>query len=174
MSMTCPKCEQASLVGGDHGTSRCPACGGMFVPRSRMAELLAQGSSEIAAPKPTALDQEGARCPVDRSVMSRTVVQLTSTQFHLERCSACLGVWFDSGEWGALASSQLTEQIDELWSAEWRANQRREHDRTKYEERLEEAFGPELHQQLLAVASALRGPPPRSQAVAVIREESGP
>ena len=105
--------------------------------------------------------------------MSRTFVQLANSQFHLERCNSCLAVWFDAGEWGALASSQLSEHIDELWSAEWRENQRRVHDRAKYQERLEEAFGPELCRQILSVATALRGHPRRSQALAVIREESG-
>jgi Zn-finger nucleic acid-binding protein len=144
----------------------------MFVPPSRVAELLQ--SDELPSPAPqTSRDDVGGQCPQDRTIMSRTNIELSRTQsIHLERCSSCRGVWFDAGEWQLLAGNHLLEHLDEFWTAEWRNKQRVLLDRAEYEERVREIFGPDLYQQLLAVAAALRGHPRRSQALAIIREES--
>jgi Zn-finger nucleic acid-binding protein len=79
-----------------------------------------------------------------RLAICRTLpcVPAIGTAFHLERCPSCHGVWFDDGEWSALATAHLDERLDEFWTAEWRTRQRREHDRHEYETRVKEAFGP--------------------------------
>lgn len=64
------------------------------------------------------------------------------------------------------------ERIDEFWTAEWRARQRRERDDASHDRRLREAFGPELYDALQEVARRLKGHERRSQALAFIREAS--
>ncbi len=174
MILKCPKCPQQDLVNGTHGTSRCPACNGIFVPVSRVGELLAADDSPEAGTQQPDRDAQGGRCPVDRGIMSRAAV-LTSGEapIHLERCGTCRGVWFDAGEWNALSAAHLLDHLDEFWSAEWRAGQRRSAERADYEKRLEEAFGADLYAEIRKLAAELRNHPRRSQALAVLREESG-
>jgi Zn-finger nucleic acid-binding protein len=174
MILKCPKCERQDLIDATHGTSRCPACNGIFVPVSRVHELLAAGDSTDAAAASSSQDAQSGRCPVDRGIMSRAaVVTSGETPIHLERCGNCRGVWFDVGEWNALSAAHLLDHLDEFWSAEWRAGQRRSVQRAEYEKRLEEAFGADLFAQIRVLAAALRNHPRRSQALAVLREESG-
>jgi Zn-finger nucleic acid-binding protein len=141
----------------------------MFVPRGQTPELAGDAASQPDA----ANDAVGGQCPVDRAIMTRTRVELgDSGAVHLERCASCKGVWFDAGEWSALADHNLLDRIDEFWTAEWRARQRRDRDRAHYEQRLQETFGPELYAQLRKTAEALKGHQRRSQALAFLREES--
>lgn len=168
MSMSCPKCTHA-LTSIGRGASRCPNCAGMFVARGATPSL---ATEEL--PKEGGHDAQGGRCPADRTIMTRTEVHLGGERgsVHLERCSSCRGVWFDAGEWTTLAERQLLDHLDELWTVEWRAQQRRQKNEEAYERRLADTFGPELLGQLRAVAERLRGHERRSQALAFLREES--
>lgn len=74
---------------------------------------------------------------------------------------------------GSLAERHLLERIDEFWTAEWRARQRRERDEASHDRRLREAFGPELYDALQGMAARLKGHERRSQALAFLREASG-
>jgi Zn-finger nucleic acid-binding protein len=170
----CPKCERESLVNHAHGTLRCPRCEGMFVPQARVGELLADGEMGQATTPvaPQDADAKGGQCPADRTIMSRTTVDVGGRTLHLERCSSCHGVWFDAGEWAALASAHLLDNLDQLWTAEWRARHRREREQAEYASRVKALFGEELYGELLAVAHKLKDHPRRSQALAILREES--
>lgn len=169
MKQACPKCEDQPLSAVSRGVSKCASCGGTFV---------APGGTPTAAETEVqtgdSADAQGGRCPTDRTFMSRTEIDLGNDRapIHLERCSSCRSVWFDAGEWSALAERQLIDQLDELWSVEWRTSQRRQRDREAYEQRVREAFGPELYESLRAMADRLRGHERRSQALAFLRESS--
>lgn len=121
-----------------------------------------------------ALDAQTGLCPIDRSILTRAEIDMGEghAPIHLERCGSCRGVWFDAGEWSALAERHLLEQIDEFWTAEWRAKQRRERDAANYARRTREELGPELHDALQEIAGRLKGHPRRSQALAFLREHS--
>jgi Zn-finger nucleic acid-binding protein len=170
MRQSCPKCEEQELAVIGRGVSKCGGCGGSFVARGASADGV------DAAPAGTAAsgDPLGGRCPADRTIMTRTEIYMGPDRpaLHLERCSSCLGVWFDAGEWTALAERELIDRLDDLWSAEWRSQQRRAEDEENYEKRLREAFGPVLFQTLRSLATQLRGHKRRSQALAFLREAS--
>jgi Zn-finger nucleic acid-binding protein len=173
MKRICPKSGD-ELTPMPRGAYKCPRCGGMFVPRM-LVELVHE---EIVAAAGTASaeshDAQTGRCPIDRSIMSRAEIELGPDRppIHLERCGSCHGVWFDAGEWTSLAEHHLLERIDEFWTAEWRARQRRERDAESHDRRQRESFGPELYDALQAIARKLKGHERRSQALAFIREAS--
>ena len=171
--MNCPKCDAQTLVPGTHGVSRCPSCHGLFVPRTQLHAVLEDEEDAPAGAADPKLDEKGALCPQDHSIMARARISVgESDAFHLERCASCKGVWFDAGEWGKLASQHLLSQFDEFWSVEYRRKERLADDRAVYENRMKKTFGAELFYQLRSVATALRNHPRRSQALAFIREES--
>ena len=172
MKRICPKSDD-ELTPMPRGAYKCTGCGGMFVPRM-LVELL---DEEIVSGEPAKQqddhDPQTGRCPLDRAIMSRAEVELDDLTIHLERCGSCRGIWFDAGEWSRLAERQLLERIDEFWTAEWRARQRRARDEAGYDRRLREAFGAELYESLQEIARKLKGHERRSQALAFIREASG-
>lgn len=175
MKRICPKSGD-ELTPLPRGAYKCAACGGMFVPpglldRAEAPEPQVAGGAEAGESH----DAQTGRCPIDRGIMTRAQIDLGAddTALHLERCGTCRGVWFDAGEWSALAERQLLEHIDEFWTAEWRARQRRERDAASYERRMQEAFGAELYGGLQEIAQKLKGHERRSQALAFLRESSG-
>jgi Zn-finger nucleic acid-binding protein len=144
----------------------------MFVPASKFYELLA--SEDVPAGESSAEDRDssGGRCPRDRTIMARAAINAGGQMIHLDRCSGCHGVWFDAGEWSTLAANHLLEHIDEFWSAEWRSSQRKALEHEEYQRRLNDTFGAELLGQIRSLATTLRNDPRRSQALALLREES--
>ena len=171
MTKACPKCEN-ELEAVSKGAYRCTACAGMFVPASLVPFVGETASVTHSGEENDAL---GGRCPLDRTILTRTEIEVGADHrvIHLERCSSCRSVWFDRGEWSLLADHQLLENLDQVWTAEWRAQQRRQRSERDYERRLHQEFGPELFATLNSVAMALRGHERRSQALAYIRDASG-
>jgi Zn-finger nucleic acid-binding protein len=174
MIRTCPRCKSERLDEGRHGEFRCAACGGIFVPRSQFVELLVSDEPESRPAPANASDDAAARCPADSSIMTKARVELPPPggTVQIDRCGSCLGVWFDAGEWQALASSHLLQHLDEFWSAEWRSRQRHDRESAEAEARVKKQFGPELYEQMLSLAASLRNHPRRSQALALLRELS--
>jgi Zn-finger nucleic acid-binding protein len=173
MKRICPKTGD-ELTPMARGAYKCDVCGGMFVPRV-LVELVNEEALPAAdVPAAEGHDATTGRCPIDWSIMSRAEIELGSERppIHLERCGSCHGVWFDAGEWSSLAERHLLERIDEFWTAEWRARQRRERDEASHDRRLRETFGPELYDALQEIARRIKGHERRSQALAFIREVS--
>ena len=170
MVKPCPKCG-TELVTAARGVSKCPACAGMFIP-GQLAPFVDEEAVETSAAADH--DAKGGQCPVDRTILSRAEIDLGAEDgaVHLERCSSCRGIWFDRGEWSLLADHQLLENLDQFWTAEWRARQRRLRNEREYERRLREEFGPELFAELQSIATKLKGYERRSQALAFLREAS--
>ncbi|HEX6087569.1 MAG TPA: zf-TFIIB domain-containing protein [Thermoanaerobaculia bacterium] len=168
MTRSCPKCA-GELLPASRGVSKCSSCAGMFIP----SQLVPFVDDEESGVRPSeSHDARGGRCPADGTILSRAEIALDDGAVHLERCSSCRGVWFDHGEWTLLAERQLLENIDQFWTAEWRAGQRRLCSAREYERRQREEFGPELYAQLQGVAAKLKGYERRSQALAFLRDAS--
>jgi Zn-finger nucleic acid-binding protein len=142
----------------------------MYVPGGRVAQFIEDPPEAVPGPP---VEGEGVRCAADHSIMMRARVDIPGGDaIYLDRCSSCKGVWFDAGEWSALASAHLLDHLDEFWTAEWRSRQRHASEKLQYEQRMKDAFGDTLYARLLELAHELRGHPRRSQALAIIREES--
>ena len=142
----------------------------MFVPPSSIHDM----EHDTAAPDGKSRDAVTGRCPIDRTVLIRTTLELGSEDrpLHLERCGSCRGVWFDAGEWSILAEQHLLDHLDEFWTAEWRAQQRKRASEERFQQRLRDEFGPELYDALQQMATRLRNYERRSQALAFLREAS--
>lgn len=170
MQRPCPKCGN-DLAPAARGAYKCSSCAGMFVPAALVPFL---GQDEAAATAGESHDAVGGRCPLDQTILTRAELEAgdDGQVIHLERCSSCRSIWFDRGEWALLAERQLLDNLDQIWTAEWRTQQRRRRSERDYERRLREEFGPELFDALEAMAAKLKGYERRSQALAFLREAS--
>ena len=142
----------------------------MFIPPM----LIPFVEEDASSPEGADHDAQSGRCPVDGTILSRAEIEAGADggRIHLERCSSCRGVWFDRGEWSLLAEQQLLDNLDQFWTAEWRARQRRQQSERDYQRRLREEFGPEMYAALESIATRLKGYERRSQALAFLREAS--
>lgn len=110
-------------------------------------------------------------CPQGHGILIRARID-AEPGFFLERCPVCHGIWFDKGEWNALAQSHLLEHLDDLWDPAFRHQVREAHDEAGYRLRLARDLGAEVLDRLdvLAVALAEMSPRQQNAALAYLRE----
>ena len=166
--MRCVKCRDARLerirsAVPSRGWT-CPACGGLWIPDGKA--LGATPPAELAEAAASNADADGRTglCPNGHGILARAQTHLDSG-FYLERCSQCLGVWFDRGEWQKIAAAGLSSGLFEIWSESWQRQQRQEAAEQAHRERLEAELGRELVEGIERVARELREHPSRSLGV---------
>ena len=177
----CPKCKLATLLplssskesaaAGPVPPSRCTACSGVWMPHGALS--LDLGLPTTAAPAEVlgvGADNKVGFCPAGHGLLIRARVE-TARPFHLDRCGTCAGIWFDAGEWAALASTEWMQHLDDLWDPVYRKRMREARGRKQHVEELEQALGAEKAQQIVALAAVLKEHPQRSLAVAYLLDE---
>jgi Zn-finger nucleic acid-binding protein len=101
---TCPKCKTQTLspLGPERPAtdmvppSRCTHCQGVWMPHEAISQHLVPASidNQHAAP---AADGLAGFCPRCQGLLVRAPFD-GGQVFHLDRCPACAGVWFDANE----------------------------------------------------------------------------
>jgi len=180
----CPKCKSPTLApfgavraGGDpEGVppSRCVHCRGVWLPHEAVDAHLPPQPDDAAVEAAPQADALPGFCPRCRGILSRARVD-TDHPFHLDRCNVCRGVWFDAGEWAAVASTEWLSHIDDLWDPVWRKKVREHRAENRHHQTIEQALGAEAYGKVAAAINALRNHPMRSLALSFLIEElSGP
>ena len=139
----CPKCKSATLVPLSAPRRRAPG-GDPFIPPSRCS-----------------------RC---RGVLVRARVD-GEHSFHLDRCPICSGIWFDAGEWAAIAASEWLTHLDDLWDPVWRKRVRERRAEKRHLETLEHALGEEAFGKVVDAVRVLRSHPMRSLGLSFLIDE---
>lgn len=179
--MYCPKCRKMVLKRPNSWSRgpeplQCPTCRGYWFEATILRQVGLGWPEPMAVPDSTTPpnDASAGLCPHGHGILRRAPVP--RLDFFLDRCSTCLGVWFDAGEWTRLAQSQLLETLPEIWSESWQRDQRSRRSAARHLVWAEEAFGTELFGKLLDVANRLADHPRRSEALAflqVVSQDSG-
>jgi Zn-finger nucleic acid-binding protein len=184
MTSNCPKCKSATLhhlsmlkrPAGDPEAvvpSRCGTCQGVWLPHEAIVlELKPSDSAEGDAPSPgSPTNLRPGMCPMGHGLLSRARTE-GSPSFHLDRCEACRGIWFDAGEWAAIAATEWLHHLDDLWDPVHRKQMREQTEREHRLATLKTALGEEAYQKVLAAADALRDHPQSSIALAFLLDEA--
>jgi Zn-finger nucleic acid-binding protein len=175
---TCPKCKTQTLapLAQDRADipdvvppSRCTHCQGVWLPHEAIEQHLVPASVDTERAAPIA-DELAGFCPRCNGLLVRAEVE-GPRAFHLDRCPACAGVWFDAGEWAAVASSEWLTHLDDLWDPVWRRRVRERRAQARHLEEIERALGPQTLTCLRAAVAALRNHPMRSLGLSYLIEE---
>lgn len=175
----CPKCKTATLAPLDVGRpadpeivppSRCVHCRGVWLPHEAIEHNVVPAAVDDAEASAEA-DEMAGICPRDRCVLVRALVESDPHPFHLDKCGVCGGVWFDAGEWAAIASSEWLDHLDDLWDPVWRKRVRELRAEQRHLEELERALGTATLKKVQAAIAALRKHPMRSLGLSFIIEE---
>lgn len=163
---TCPKCRDVELVHPEGRASRllrCPTCRGTWFPKDE-ARLEAAGAlmGNDSTLRPGGGDGRTGLCPHGHGILIRARVD-AEPAFFLERCPVCHGIWFDKGEWNALAQSHLLDRLDDLWNPAFRFQQRSVLEPTELRAQLGEQISEPLMAQVDVLGTALRERSPREQ-----------
>jgi Zn-finger nucleic acid-binding protein len=186
----CPKCKVPTLApfsvhrqpprseASPVPPSRCSTCDGVWMPHGALALEIRppEGPAPAATgetPTPASGDNPDARvgfCPAGHGLLIRAKVE-TSRPFYLDRCGTCAGIWFDAGEWAALAATEWLHHVDDLWDPVFRRRLREERARKQQIEALEQALGAEAARKVVDLAGELKKHPHRSIAMAFLIDE---
>lgn len=126
--MTCPICKTNTL-GSITLTENLPAkqclnCQGIWIDSNLyLAWWKAKGEITPANPRVSNMDpawnvEELKLCPNSGHIMGRYKI-FADTEFYLDRCSHCNGIWFDKNEWSALVALNLHENVNEFFTRPW-------------------------------------------------------
>ena len=171
MDSACPKCRDVTLQHPEGRASRlmrCPACRGTWMPKDE-ARLEAVGSlldADSTIRPGASEDGRTGLCPGGHGILIRARVD-SDPAFYLERCAICHGIWFDKGEWSALAQSHLLEHLDELWDPAFRHRARAAESDEASQHALRQDLGAEVCDALEGLANALADGSPRQKSAAL-------
>ena len=174
----CPKCKTDTLAPIAAGRaaepdvvppSRCSHCKGVWMPHEAIEQHLVPAAADADQAAPVS-DAMAGFCPRCRGLMVRARVD-RDPPFHLDKCGACGGVWFDAGEWAAMASSDWLDHLDDLWDPVWKRRVREQRAQERHIHELEQALGADTLKSLRAAIDALRNHPMRSLGLSYLIEE---
>jgi Zn-finger nucleic acid-binding protein len=129
--MNCPVCKgyklgPIKLLEGLPAT-QCPNCNGVFIPsnaymawRKTLANPIPEKEGMIEI-DPTWDVREIKLCPNCGHIMARYKI-FPDTDFFLDRCRNCNGIWFDTHEWDVLVDRNLHDNLNEFFTRPWQDN----------------------------------------------------
>ncbi|RZJ09175.1 MAG: hypothetical protein EOP39_12070 [Rubrivivax sp.] len=156
---------------------QCEACEGSLLAldayrrwRDASPTQDAQSASTVIHGLLAVEDSAGARaCPQCNRLMQRLRVSTDAPDFRVDRCSPCQVVWFDRGEWQALALNGLAGRLDEVLSDGWQRQLRQGESRARREAALIERHGQERLQELARIRAWLDEQPDGDELLSLLR-----
>ncbi|MGC4064355.1 MAG: zf-TFIIB domain-containing protein [Polyangiaceae bacterium] len=180
MARLCPKCRKESLEvakgafaesGPEDRALFCSSCRGYWMPHGIVERWQTEPFVELSDEDPESVRPEADRrtglCPMGHGILLRARVDEEKT-YYLERCGHCRGVWFDRGEWQALAATLYLDHLDDLWDPAWQKKRRAEALGQRLDRALAEQIGRELFEEIQRVVERLAHHPAKAQALAWI------
>lgn len=170
--MKCPICKTKRLTAEVReeilDVSTCNPCGGLFVQgrdyqdwkAKREFEASVELEDEITL---TSGEEAGAKiCPCCFRIMSKYKVN-QKFDFHLDRCSACGGIWFDKNEWEILSQHKLHDELSEIFTASYQRYLREMASRKTMEKLYIDRFGDADYSEIKRVRLWLETHPMKDQ-----------
>jgi Zn-finger nucleic acid-binding protein len=148
--MKCPVCKTTELspinLDARLPAGGCPKCGGTWLSSFRYYEWLqVQGPSQPekpyeGPPLTVSQTQDAKLCPECGRILIRYAVG-HGTNFTLDHCGSCNGVWLDNNEWQALKGRNLHDEIHLIFSRDWQTQVRKEERKKHLESIYAQHFG---------------------------------
>jgi len=167
--MDCPRCKDNplhSVILEDHlEAESCHNCGGHWLGSENYYRWL-DDRGEILPEKPPEVELEvndsdkAKLCPRCRRIMLKYKVG-RGTDFYLDRCGSCNGVWFDKNEWESLKTRNLHDEVHLIFSPAWQENIRRQSHAKTLDRLYEQKFGTEDYEEVKKIRAWLRDRPQR-------------
>lgn len=154
--MKCPACTSVRLDACEPEPGmkghECSKCHGRFVAfesffawQSRQGGIDAQPHVAGSAAEVVGPDSDGGKlCPGCGRFMTRMRVSL-DLPFHIDRCGACAGMWFDPGEWEQLRARGLHLRLHALFAESWQNHLQQQQRRLQHEARYRALLGEEFY-----------------------------
>jgi Zn-finger nucleic acid-binding protein len=127
--MKCPVCKIDSLdsitLVGNLFASQCSNCDGVFIPSNAyMSWKRTLGGNTLPEKEgvieidPTWDVRDLKLCPNCGHIMARFKI-VPDTDFYLDRCRNCNGIWLDEHEWDVLVDRNLHDNLNDFFTKPW-------------------------------------------------------
>ncbi len=178
--MKCPVCKIDSLSGislvENLPANQCSNCGGVWVPSNAyLAWKRAKGDdvSEKAGSihiDPSWEVDEIKLCPSSGHILARYKI-FPDTEFYLDRCKDCNGIWFDKKEWDVLVDRNLHDNLNDFFTRSWQDNLRAVETKKNMENIYLLKFGADDYQHIQEVRVWLEDHPKRGMLLAFLQAD---
>ncbi len=118
--MKCPKCPHGKLevvTVDEVEVDRCAECRGIWFDQAELGELLDKERDKVTpllgGEDEAGFDYERGSCPRDGKQLLR-VKSVRNPAITLDHCSACRGIWLDSGEFQRIKDAQPGIRLGEI------------------------------------------------------------
>ena len=173
MATACPKCRAPSLVRvhpeAPGTVLRCERCHGHWLSAEAVkgfGEVVDVRLTDRPVESTREKDRQTGLCPEGHGILRRARVEARDGDFHLERCQACRGVFFDAGELTTLATMHVLGQLDRYFDPDATREERRARVREHLDADVKATFGEAVFLELEDLVSRLDDHPKRSMALA--------
>lgn len=132
--MKCPVCEVSKFervtLEDDLNALNCTECGGHWINSFQYwlwQEKLPENLEEVAGSGSFESEDiiKSKKCPECGNFLQRYKVG-HGTDFTIDRCEKCRGIWFDKNEWEILKDKNLHDDIHFIFSQHWQKEARDE------------------------------------------------
>lgn len=176
--MKCPvdKTDTLSQIALIEGlpAMQCSTCGGVWVDSNAyLAWRKASGKIDSRASADIKIDpawdvDELKLCPNSGHIMGRYKI-LADSDFHLDRCGHCNGIWFDKHEWDALIELGLHDNVNEFFTRPWQDEIRSSEARNHMDKLYLEKFGADDYEHVKKVREWMKDHPKRGMLLAYLQ-----
>lgn len=149
--MRCPICNinkfEAIVLEDDLRALNCTECGGHWINsfqywlwQEKLPQKLEEKKEKSSL---QAVDvKKMKKCPECNNILQRYAVG-HGTDFEIDRCEKCRGIWFDKNELEILKDKNLHDEIHFIFSNHWQSEARKEKMSQNRETMLEKLVGEE-------------------------------
>jgi Zn-finger nucleic acid-binding protein len=155
--MKCPVCKLDTL---DSNTlveglpaKRCSNCEGVWIDSNAyIAWWKSKDEDATAQQVKSSMDpawnvDELKLCPNSGHIMGRYKI-FPDTEYYLDRCGHCNGIWFDKSEWDALVELNLHDNVNEFFTRPWQDDMHAAETRNHMEKLYLEKFGADDYERI--------------------------
>ncbi len=179
--MKCPTCKQdllqQTVLEGDLPAQCCSRCEGIWISSNQYLAWQKTHSPSLAGraagelPRPAVDTHKVKLCPECGRILSRFRV-VPNTEFYLDRCGHCNGVWLDKNEWNLLLARNLQDKLNLLFTEPWQARLREEEARSALDRLYLEKFGAQDYARIRDMWAWLKDHPQRTMILAFLSSDN--
>lgn len=179
----CPVCkveQKHILLEQNLPAFSCSTCEGIWICSTEYFSWLTLQEKDISvqqvsieqgeiAPLPVIDTKKALLCPDCRHILRRFKIW-PDFDFHLDRCGACNGIWFDRNEWQVLKLNNLHHVVHIFFTDAWQEKLRDEEMRRRFDKMYQETFGLEDYEKIQEIRAWLAEHPHSRQLLAYLTD----
>lgn len=178
--MKCPICKTTTFtpltLEDGLPAQTCVQCNGIWISSNPYQEWRRARSTDTPQrPSERPFDpqwetKELKLCPDCGHILARFKI-FPDTDYYLDHCHTCNGIWFDKNEWQALAERNLHDNLHEFFTHPWQESLHKQETTHRMEELYLEKFGRVDYQHIQNIRGWLREHPQSQMLLAFLMAE---